>query len=181
MAQLRGSRGAWHPVGCLCGPASAERPALVAPHLQPRGALSRPAPGLLIHRRWHRHACTFERLGWRRFLTRDRKPVAGGVRAWSRGSGLPLRDPVDSSLPGSSAHWILQARSPQWLGGVVWLALFLGIHHGNEKVAREPHGRRGRWQGPSSGQGVTEEARVLPVGAGRARRCVVVPWGDVCL
>lgn len=58
MAQLRGSHEMRHPVGCLCGPASAERPALVAPHLQPRGALSRPAPGLLIHRRKYRHART---------------------------------------------------------------------------------------------------------------------------
>ena len=36
-------------------------------------------------------------------------------------------------------------------------------------------------QGLSRGQGVMEEARVLPVRVGGARPCAAVAWGDVCL
>ena len=38
---------------------------------------------------------------------------------------LTLSDPMDCSLPGSSAHWIFQARVLEW-GAIAWVSLNKG-------------------------------------------------------
>ena len=46
------------------------------------------------------------------------------VRDKSRQSCLTLSDPMDCSLPGSSVHWILQARILEWVA-MPFQAIFL--------------------------------------------------------
>lgn len=66
-------------------------------------------------------------------------------------------------------HWILQAGIPEWVGVVVWLALWVFTIEMKTSHAIPVAEETG--QGPSRGQGVTEEARVLPVRVGGAGQC----------
>lgn len=82
-------------------------------------------------------------------------------------------------MPGSSVHWILQAGIPEWVGGVVWVALWVFTIEMKRLHAIPVAEETG--QGPGRGQGLMEADRVLPVRAGGAGQCSVVAWADVRL
>ena len=41
--------------------------------------------------------------------------LSNAMHTWSLQSGLTLCNPMNCSLPGSSVHWILQARMLEWV------------------------------------------------------------------
>ena len=83
-----------------------------------------------------------------------------------------LRDPMDCSLPGSSAHGIFQARVLEWVA--IDFSNQWGGGRGNRRVREEEIQTTGckRLKGPSQ---VAQVVKNLPASAGDARVAVSIP------